>query len=358
VVLTGSVGSMAFAFADYAQVFWALPPQITPAVAVASILAITGTNLLGLRAGTIAQNLLTAGKLVGLGAIIALSAGGQRWGDLRAQAPAQPYDPGLALVFILYAYAGWTHAAYVAAEVDRPRQTLPRALLAGVGSVMALYLAVNLAFVAILGFQAARDSHTPAADAVLLTAGPAAAGLVSLLVMLSALGAINGTILTGAHVLRELGRDEPRLAWLGGSTNVAGTPVRGLLAEAAVALLLVLAVGTASGRRALDGVLAALWLPEIPWEAYHGGFETLVAAAAPLFWLFLLLTGASLFVLRRRDPTRARPFRAPLYPWTPLLFCAACGYMLWMSVAYARGLCLVALAPIVSAGLISATRPR
>jgi APA family basic amino acid/polyamine antiporter len=120
-----------------------------------------------------------------------------------------------------------------------------------------------------------------------------------------------------------------------------------------VASLLVVAVGTETGRRVVDRSIAVLHLPAIPWAEYYGGFETLVAAAAPLFWVFLLLTGTSLFVLRWRDAARPRPFRTPGYPLTPLAFCAACGYMLWMSVAYAKGLTLLAVIPVVSAAWIS-----
>jgi basic amino acid/polyamine antiporter, APA family len=65
------------------------------------------------------------------------------------------------------------------------------------------------------------------------------------------------------------------------------------------------------------------------------GFETMVAYTAPAFWLFFLLTGVSLFVLRRQQPVNADAFRVPLFPLTPLLFCAMCGYMLYSSVNYA-----------------------
>jgi amino acid transporter len=224
--------------------------------------------------------------------------------------------------------------------------------------VTVIYIVVNLAYVAILGLDAVRQSEIPAAASVEAMAGPAAARLVSVLVMLSALGAINGTILTGAHVQRELGRDVSCLAWLSRSTSSAGTPVLALLAQSAVALLLVVGVGTATGQQAVDALLTAIGLSAVPWDRYSGGFETLVASAAPLFWVFLLLTGTTVFVLRRRDPERPRPFRIPGYPFTPLAFCAASAYMLWKSLAYAQGLSLVALVPIFSAAAISRIESR
>jgi amino acid transporter len=65
-----------------------------------------------------------------------------------------------------------------------------------------------------------------------------------------------------------------------------------------------------------------------------GGFKAMVEFTAPVFWLFFLLSGISLFVLRRREPDTERPFKVPLYPLTPLIFCAVCAYMLWSSLNY------------------------
>jgi amino acid transporter len=65
-----------------------------------------------------------------------------------------------------------------------------------------------------------------------------------------------------------------------------------------------------------------------------GGFKAMVEFTAPVFWLFFLLSGISLFVLRRREPDAVRPFKVPLYPLTPLIFCAVCAYMLWSSLNY------------------------
>jgi amino acid transporter len=65
-----------------------------------------------------------------------------------------------------------------------------------------------------------------------------------------------------------------------------------------------------------------------------GGFKAMVEFTAPVFWIFFLLSGISLFVLRQREPNTPRPFKVPFYPVTPLLFCAVCGYMLWSSLNY------------------------
>jgi amino acid transporter len=82
--------------------------------------------------------------------------------------------------------------------------------------------------------------------------------------------------------------------------------------------------------------IAALLLVAVG-AAAGGGFVAMVEYTAPVFWLFFLLTGVSLFLLRRREPARPAPFRVPLYPLLPLLFCAVCAYMLWSSLSYVAG---------------------
>jgi amino acid transporter len=150
--------------------------------------------------------------------------------------------------------------------------------------------------------------------------------LLSLIVAISALTSINATIITGARCNHALGRDFPRFGFLGRWT-ASGTPINALLLQGAVALLL---VGLGAGTRS--------------------GFATLVEYTAPVFWSFFLLTGLALLRLRHKDPHTPRPFRVPLYPLTPLLFCASSAYMLWSSVSYTGTGALVGVA-VLLAGL-------
>src|SRR3989304_8791851 len=83
----------------------------------------------------------------------------------------------------------------------------------------------------------------------------------------------------------------------------------------------------------------------------------MVAYTAPAFWLFFLLTGISLFVLRRQQPVNADPFRVPLYPVTPVLFCAMCAYMLYASFNYAMSLDPGSIGAIVGIGVLCAGVP-
>jgi amino acid transporter len=224
---------------------------------------------------------------------------------------------------------------------------MPRALIGGTLLITALYVLVNIAFVHGLGFAGLRSSRAPAADVFGLWLGARGAMGMSLLVMVSALGAVSGLILTGSRLHASLGADYRIFSWMGQWNTRLNSPVRSLVAQAGVALLLIVGVGTDAGRNSLDRMMTGIGLSPLPWTKYEGGFDTLVAGTSPVFWLFFLLTGISLPVLRRKDRDRPRPFVTPLYPLVPLIFISACGYMLYASIAYAGALCLLGIVPLL-----------
>jgi amino acid transporter len=178
-------------------------------------------------------------------------------------------------------------------------------------------------------------SKTVAADLMAQVAGAGSAWLVSVLVIVAAATSVNAAVFTGARTVYAFGRDFRPLAFLGRWHRRAGTPVNALLVQGAITLALVL----------IGGVT-------------REGFETMVEFTAPVFWLFFLLSGASLFVLRRREPEVARPFRVPFYPITPLLFCATCAYLLYASLAYSGAGSLVGVAVVASGAVVLALMGR
>src|SRR6185437_6869274 len=107
-------------------------------------------------------------------------------------------------------------------------------------------------------------------------------------------------------------------------------------------------VGTMEGRGWVNGLLTRAGLENVEWKG-HGGFEVLSVVTTPLFWLFFLFSGLSVFVLRQRDPHLPRPFTVPLYPELPLLFCGICGYMIYAGIEYARTMRMLGGLLIVSA---------
>jgi basic amino acid/polyamine antiporter, APA family len=356
-VISGNIAIMAYAFADYLV-------RLQPAwnehllwLTLGPVVALSALNMAGVVAGKFTQNVLTAAKVIGLTGLVLAGVITSSMSTPQPRAEAAVNNSatanlGLALVFVLYAYGGWSHAAYVAAEVRDERRNLPRALMLGIAGITLIYLAVNGAYLAALGFEGARVTQTPAADVLEQACGPWGGQAISLLVMLSALGAINGMILTGSRIYAVWGADYPALAWLGAWNRRAVAPVAAIALQAAIAMLLVLLVGTAAGRNAFDAALHLIGVAGLPWEQYHGGFETLVAGSAPVFWGLCLLTGIAVFVLRAIDPTTERPFTMPLYPLPALVFCGTCAYILQASVLYARWLTLLGAVPLAAGGMV------
>jgi amino acid transporter len=360
VILTGSIGMMAYVFADYAGRLWGLSITNRAACAAAAVAALTLLNLLGVVFGKATQNLLTVAKVVGLGGILVAGfgwpappaplvsaatavgmsvgattpAGGAMAAVTAAIPPAAAGSLAFALVLVFVTYGGWNDAAYVAAEVRDGARNIPRALLLGTGAVTVLYVLVNAAYLWALGFDAARSSGAIAADVLKGPLGVAGERAMCVLVMVSALGAVNGLIFSGARVYSTMGADHPVFTWLGRWSSGRKAPVGALTAQAAISLGMIAVVGTPGGQGLVSSLLTGLGGGRLEWEG-HGGFETLLKCTAPVFWLFFLLTGLSLFVLRERDPGLPRPFRVPLYPYLPLVFFATCAYMLHSSIGYA-----------------------
>ncbi|HHK41622.1 MAG TPA: APC family permease, partial [Planctomycetaceae bacterium] len=271
--------------------------------------------------------------------------------ELRSKSEPSWTPPiGVALVFVLYAFGGWNDSAFVAAEVESPKRNMPIALIAGIIGITVLYLITNLAYLAGLGLDGLRRADAPAADLAASVFGTSGKAIVSVLVMISALGAVNGMALTGSRVYARLGQDHNVFRWLAHWNESRGAPTRSLVAQAVVSSLMIVLVGSSAGRFALDQTVRCFGIDGVPW--FDDAFETLVAGTAPIFWFFFLLTGIAFFVLRRRDGGTQRPFRVPLYPITPILFCAMCVYMLYASADYAKGLIAIGLVPLIAGPLI------
>src|SRR5207244_1030442 len=141
--------------------------------------------------------------------------------------------------------------------------------------------------------------------------------------MISALGAINGTVFTGSRMYATAGEEHRLFSWLGRWDVRSHSPLWALLAQALASLVMIAAVGTAAGHRLLDGPMTALGGEPFAWGDSYSGFSTLLIGTAPVFWVFFLLTGLALFVLRHKDRGALRPFAlaVPYFPLVPLVFC-------------------------------------
>jgi len=211
----------------------------------------------------------------------------------------------------MFAYGGWADISFVAAEVRQPERNISRALVLGTLAVTAIYLAVNLAFLWVLGVGGVTASNAVAAKVMSLRFGPAGSIAISLLVVISCLGTINGMMFAGARVFYALGEHHPTFRWLGVWDEAKGVPLRSLLVQTLVTLLLVAGFG---------------YMRE--------GFKGLVIFTGPFYWGFIGLVGIALIVLRLRGASGAGSYRVPLYPIVPLLLFASGTVMACCAVQY------------------------
>jgi APA family basic amino acid/polyamine antiporter len=331
IVRPGDIALMAFIFARYAQTLYAPWVGAGLAYAAAAVVGLTLINILGVNAGKWTQNLLTVVKILGL---VAISVAG-----LTAPAPAPAPLPAanvalswgglqLALILILFTFGGWNEMAYVAAEIKRPQANIVRALVIGTVAVTALYLLVNGAFLSALGLKGMAGSKAVAVDMMTRVLPDAAGRIIALLICISALGAVNGLIFTGARISYALGAGHKTFRPLGVWSPRLGTPIWALAVQGGLALVIVLVAGS---------------------------FIDTLLYTASVVWAFFLATALSVFVLRRKEPQIRRPYRVTGYPLVPLVFAGSCLFMLYSSAAYAltrRPFSLLVLLGIILIGVI------
>jgi amino acid transporter len=327
IVRPGDIAVMAFAFATYARAVWdpfagTSFPYGQQVFAVGATALLTWINVIGVREGKWTQNLLTTVKAAGLlfivGAACAVPAAGS---ESAAAAGGPPFS--LALIFVLFTYGGWNEMAYVAAEVQDARRNIVRALCLGMAAVTGLYLLVNAAFLWVLGYGGLTTSKAVAADAVATVFPELGGPLIAALVCVSALGAVNGLVFTGARISYAMGADHRLFRVLGRWHPRRGTPAAALVVQGAIAILLILALGS---------------------------FVDALLYTAAVVYTFYLASTLAVIVLRRKEPGVERPYRVPLYPITPLLFAAVCLFLIQSAVRYkpevAAVACLLLLAGV------------
>lgn len=335
VIQTGSIALLAFVFGDYASQILPLGTFSAGIYAAVAIALLTALNILGVKHSKRLQNWLTITTILGLLAIIII--GLTLPADTISPAPAAASTVrswGSAMVFVLLSYGGWNEAAQISAEIENYRRNIVRSLLWGLGIITALYLLINLAYLKGLGLTGMAQSPAVAADLMKQAFGEPGAKFISILVVVCTLDSINATIFTGARTNFALGQDVAAFRWLGVWQDRQSTPTAAYLFQGAISLALV-GLGTVT----------------------RDGFKTMVDYTAPIFWFFFLLSSISLLVLRVRDPDRSRPFRVPLYPVLPLLFCLSCGYLLYSSLVYTGTGAIVGVV-VVSLGLPFVLRHR
>lgn len=299
---TGSMATLAVAFATYAGEFAPLGTIARRLVAAAMIAVVAAVNIRGTRQAASVQNWSTGVKV---GVILALAVSGLLLGTQGGATASRAFTvpvsgsvlsgAGVGLLGVLWAYEGWVNVTNSAGEARDPQRTFARGIVIGTAALVAIYLGANLGYLAALGPDQVAGTQRVAADAVRVLYGPFAAKLIGAAVLVSVFSATNGLALTSPRTYFAMARDGVFFSRLAEVHPRFGTPALAILASAVWAVFLTLT----------------------------GTFEQLFTYVVFASWLFAGLAAAGVFVLRRRHPGAPRPFRVPGYPLTPALFVAA-----------------------------------
>lgn len=303
----------------------AVAVSVRSIVAIAVIVSLALVHARGLGPGRVMQNLLTVLKVGALAAFVIAGLSVAPHGAPAVIAPAPP-DGGwrlwlLALVPVMFSYAGWNAAVYVAEEIREPERNLPRALAAGTLTVVAIYLALNALYLRVVPRAAMAGTIGVGELAAGRLFGSAAASLFAALAIVIILGSLSAMTLAGPRVYFAMARDGAFLPAAGVVHQRFRTPAAAILAQAAWSALLVVS----------------------------GTFEQLLTYTGFAVILFSGLAVLSLFFVRHRDDTPS-PFRAWGHPWSPALFCAVSFAIVANTIAQAPGVAFAGLG-VMAAGI-------
>ena len=300
VIQSGGMAAVAITFARYFGNLVQLPlPDSGVAVAVLALLTLI--NCLGVKSGSNVQSGLMLLKILAIAMLVAVGlllapAAGPRPPAAGPGSMATLAAIGAALTPVMFSYGGWQTSSFVAGEMRNPQRDLARGLLLGVAGVVILYTAVAFVCVHALGPVALAQSKTPATDVMRLALGERGATLIAIGIGISALGFLSQGMLTAPRVYFAMAED--------------GLFFRSVAQVNATTRVPVVAI-------VLQGVAAAA-------IALSGTFGQILSYVVSVDFIFFGLTGAALFVFRRRDPAQPVAFKVPLHPLTTALFVGAC----------------------------------
>ena len=292
---SGIIAAIAVVFARYVAYFIPLSDRSTRLVAIAAILFLSAFNLLGVKQGSMLHSIFTLGKLIAIVALLLLVLVLAPPGEAVSQAATgHAISVGKFALGVgagLFAFGGWHMVTYTAEETRNPERIIPLALITGVLTVTACYIALNTAYFYALPVDKVAASSLVAADAADAVIGRRGGAVISALVIFSAFRAVSGIILVGPRVYFAMARDGLLFSWFAAVHPRFRTPHRAI-------------------------VLQAIWSSVL---VATGTYRALFTRVIYTEWIFFGLMVLGLFVLRRR-PNYAPTYRAWGYPVLPAVF--------------------------------------
>ncbi|HZQ50715.1 MAG TPA: amino acid permease [Bryobacteraceae bacterium] len=327
VAKSGSIATLAAGFYTYLTAFFpvlgasllVIPLHVGPGgslleihygqlVAIGVILILAVVNYVGVRSGGNLQVFVTAVKLLLIAGIIVvgLCSGRGDFSHLGARIVSVGGMAGFfaAMVSALWAYDGWNNVSMVSSEIRDPKRNLPRSLILGTSAVIATYILINIAYFYVMAPAQVAASHRVAADVMSSLYGRAAAGAVTVAVLISIFAALNGSILSGSRVPYAMARDGLFFRTAAKVHPQYRTPGNSM-------------------------ILLCLWSCIVVLSGWYDDLYNFVIFGS---WILYLMTAVSVFVLRKKRPDLPRPYRVIGYPVVPVLFVAVASLLLVSTV--------------------------
>ncbi|MGX7031543.1 APC family permease [Vagococcus zengguangii] len=299
VYFPANIAALSIIFATQFINLFHLNEQLLIIIAILCATSITLINLLGAKIGGAFQSITTIFKLIPLFLIIifglmtphtvdvsllpdSITASGSLWSKL-----------GNGLLATMFAYDGWILVGNIAGEMKNPKKDLPKAISLGLFFVMIVYLLMNLALLFALPMSDIAGNSNASSDAAKVLFGQLGGKLVTLGILISVYGGINGYTMTGMRVPFAMAERQllPFNQFFLKLTNKTKVPFNSSLVILAIAILMM----------------------------FSGSFDLLTDMLVFVIWIFYTLTFVAVFILRKREPDLARPYKVPLYPVIPLV---------------------------------------
>lgn len=341
VVRTGSIGALACATVLYFNQVVPLSPVGQTVLAVAIIIGLSVVNRFSTRAGAGVQGAATVSKVAFLAALIVLPFVFRKINTDNLQPVLTiPRDPGatfsflkamgIAMVAVLWPYDGWINLGPVAEDIKDPKRNLPRAMIFGLGLVIAVYLGANLSYHLVLPIHHLANSGTVAADVFQKMFGPVGNQVAAIGVMISTFGATNSNMITGPRIYLAIARDGLIPEWLQRIHPRYLTPANAIFVQAVWAVFLVLLFsawepqghsvtppGDSGVQSDVQGATARRISSAEHSRHLKSAFDGLTDSVICAGLLFYSMAVAAVYVLRHTQPLTHRPYKTWGYPFTP-----------------------------------------
>ena len=299
VINTASMAAVGVAFAEYLKFFYTISDLAVKEIAIFSIILLTIINIVDVKSGARFQNIFTFAKLGAILGVILLGLfleGGstQNFSPLFTdRPPLSLIGPlGLAMVAVLWTFDGWIFVTYVAGEVKNPERNIPLSLIFCMVIVVSVYIALNTVLVYVLGFDQMIGSELVMADAASKFIGGKGAAIVTIIILISLIGANNGFILTSARINYAMARDNRFFKQAAFIHPKFQSPANALIIQCIWACIL----------------------------TFSGTFNQLITYIIFASWIFYGMSAGAVIILRKKKPDMDRPYKTPFYPWIPIIF--------------------------------------